>query len=182
MSSRDAWHQVAATGTWFAGLPSTFSDALLALAESVSLATGQRLFARGDAPDGLYCVLRGVVRVTAISASGQEAILAMLEPPQWFGEIAVFDGQPRTHDCTADEDARVWFVPQRALDELLAAQPHFLGPLLFHTYVGYYQQPRALAALGLEPRPPHPKGHALETGDFGLLEAVRARGKIYRDA
>ena len=66
------------------------------------------------------------------------------------------------------------------LAELAAAQPGFLGPIVFHTYVGYYQHPRALAAVGLEPRPPHPKGHALEPGDFGLLDAVRSRGPIYR--
>ena len=66
------------------------------------------------------------------------------------------------------------------LDELLAAQPGFLGPLVFHTYVNYYQQPPVLTAIGLEPRPPHPRGHALEPGDFGLLDAVRRRGPIWR--
>ena len=66
------------------------------------------------------------------------------------------------------------------LAELVAAQAGFLGPLVFHTYVGYYQEPRALAGIGLEPRPPHPKGHVLEPGDFGLLDAVRSRGPIWR--
>ena len=66
------------------------------------------------------------------------------------------------------------------LRDFAAAQPGFLGPIVFHTYVGYYQHPRALAAIGLEARPPHPKGHALEAGDFGLLDAVRARGPIWR--
>jgi hypothetical protein len=64
--------------------------------------------------------------------------------------------------------------------EVAAAQPGFVGPLVFHTYVGYYQDPRVLAAIGLEPRPPHPKGHVLEPGDFGLLDAVRRRGPIWR--
>lgn len=68
------------------------------------------------------------------------------------------------------------------LAELVAAQPGFLGPLVFHTYVNYYQQPAVLSAIGLEPRPPHPKGHALEPGDFGLLDAVRRRGPIWRPA
>lgn len=133
MSCRDDWQRVAATGAWFAGLPVTFADALLALAEPVSLSAGQRLFARGDAPDGLYCVLRGVVRVTATSVSGQEALLAMLEPPQWFGEIAVFDGAPRTHDAWAQEDCELLRVPQAALLTELAERPQHwreLGQLL----------------------------------------------------
>lgn len=121
------------TGAWFAGLPETFADALLTQAKPVSLSAGERLFARGDAPDGLYCVIRGVVRVTATSASGLEALLAMLEPPQWFGEIAVFDGAQRTHDAWAQEDCELLRVPQAALLAELAERPHHwreLGQLL----------------------------------------------------
>lgn len=133
MSCRDDWHRVAATGTWFAGLPTAFADALLTRAEPVPLSVGQRLFARGDAPDGLYCLLRGVIRVTAISASGQEALLAMLEPPQWFGEIAVFDGAPRTHDAWAQDECALLRIPQAALLAELAQRPQHwrdLGQLL----------------------------------------------------
>jgi hypothetical protein len=69
----------------------------------------------------------------------------------------------------------------RALHDFAATRPSFVPSLLAPTYVRYYQEPRVLAALGLEPRPPHPKGHVLEPGELGLLEAVRRRGKIYRD-
>ncbi|WP_238946593.1 Crp/Fnr family transcriptional regulator [Vandammella animalimorsus] len=133
MFCRDTWQRVAASGAWFAGLPATFADALLARAEPVSISAGQRLFARGEVPDGLYCVLSGVVRVTATSVSGQEALLAMLQPPQWFGEIAVFDGAPRTHDAWAQEDCELLRVPQAALLAELAERPQHwreLGQLL----------------------------------------------------
>ncbi len=123
MVSRNDWHRIAMAGSWFAGLPATFARALLTQAEPISLAAGQRLFARGEAPDGLYGVLRGVIRVTAITTSGQEALLAMLEPPQWFGEIAVFDGAPRTHDAWAQEDCELLRIPQAALLAELAERP-----------------------------------------------------------
>jgi hypothetical protein len=49
-------------------------------------------------------------------------------------------------------------------------------------YSAYYQHPRVLSGLGLEPRPPHPKGYALEQPDLdALLAPVRARAKLYRD-
>lgn len=113
-------------------------------------------------------VERGLAQMEGLVAMVQNG-LARLDEIARRGGAASFAGVPRAE--------------RRALlDELLAAQPHFLGPLLFHAYVGYYQHPRALEAIGMEPRPPHPKGHALETGDFSLLGAVRARGKIYRDA
>lgn len=125
--------EIARTGTWFAGLPSGFASALIQKAEIVRLEPGQRLFLRGDEPDGLYCVMKGMVRVTATSSTGQEALLAMLEPPQWFGEIAVFDGAPRTHDAWAEEASELLRVPQAALLAELDDRPQHwrdLGRLL----------------------------------------------------
>jgi hypothetical protein len=37
-------------------------------------------------------------------------------------------------------------------------------------------------SLGLEARPPFPKGHTLEQGDWSLLDPVRSRPKLWRDA
>ncbi|MBW2421934.1 MAG: gluconate 2-dehydrogenase subunit 3 family protein [Deltaproteobacteria bacterium] len=68
------------------------------------------------------------------------------------------------------------------LNEVSESHPGLLGSLIFHGYGGYYQDPRVVEALGLEARPPHPKGYELESGDLGLLDAVRARPKLYRDA
>jgi len=46
----------------------------------------------------------------------------------------------------------------------------------------YYRDDRVLRSLGLEPRAPFPKGHTLEQGDWSLLDPVRARPKMWRDA
>jgi hypothetical protein len=45
----------------------------------------------------------------------------------------------------------------------------------------YYRDDRVMHALGLEPRPPYPKGHVLEQGDWSLLDAVRGRPQMWRD-
>ncbi|MGE4046461.1 MAG: hypothetical protein AB7F35_16505 [Acetobacteraceae bacterium] len=44
----------------------------------------------------------------------------------------------------------------------------------------YYRDDRVVRSLGLEPRPPFPKGHVLEDGDWSLLDAVRARPPMWR--
>jgi hypothetical protein len=44
----------------------------------------------------------------------------------------------------------------------------------------YYRDDRVVRSLGLEPRPPYPKGYVLEDGDWSLLDAVRARPPIWR--
>lgn len=46
----------------------------------------------------------------------------------------------------------------------------------------YYRDDRVMRVIGMEPRAPYPKGYAIEQGDWSLLDPVRARGKIYRDA
>ena len=46
----------------------------------------------------------------------------------------------------------------------------------------YYRDDRVVRSLGLEPRPPYPKGHILEDGDWSLLDPVRARPRLWRRA
>lgn len=45
----------------------------------------------------------------------------------------------------------------------------------------YYRDDRVIHSLGMEPRPPFPKGHVLEQGDWSLLDPVRTRPKMWRD-
>jgi hypothetical protein len=46
----------------------------------------------------------------------------------------------------------------------------------------YYRDDRVMRSLGMEPRPPYPKGFEVEEGDWSLLGPVRARPRLYRDA
>ncbi len=58
-----------------------------------------------------------------------------------------------------------------------------LAPLLaFPAYLAYYEHPKVLVALGLDARPPHPVGYELEPFDQRLLESVRRRARLYREA
>lgn len=66
--------------------------------------------------------------------------------------------------------------------ELRAQTPAFMNRLAMETLACYYQHDRVLEGLGVEARPPYPKGYQVAQGDLSLLEPVRARGKIYRDA
>ena len=44
----------------------------------------------------------------------------------------------------------------------------------------YYRDDRIMVSLGLEARPPFPKGHVIEQGDWSLLDPVRAREPFWR--
>lgn len=117
------WRETLLQGHWFKQLPLSLQDSLLDVARLRELAPGQYLFQRGDAPCGLYAVLSGAMRVGAVSREGKEALLTLVQAPQWFGEISLFDGQPRTHDAQAEGAVSLVWVPQAALLALLRQQP-----------------------------------------------------------
>ncbi|WP_374566443.1 Crp/Fnr family transcriptional regulator [Ideonella sp.] len=118
-----AWREVLLADAWFAGAPPALRAALLRLGRLQALGPGQALFGRGQAAEGLCCVLSGALRVGAVQADGSETVLAFVEPGQWFGEISLIDGQPRTHDAVADGPTAVLLVPQAALLAWLAEHP-----------------------------------------------------------
>ncbi|KFF44765.1 Crp/Fnr family transcriptional regulator [Pseudomonas sp. BRG-100] len=119
------WHAQLVRGQWFSHLPPDFQRSLLGAARLRVLATGQFLFKRGDPPCGLYAVLEGAVRISAVSAQGKEAVLSLVETPHWFGEICLFDNLPRTHDALATGACTLLQVPQAAILKILEQQPVF---------------------------------------------------------
>ncbi len=113
-------------GRWFGGLDAGFRGELLDAAEVLTLRRGEWLFARGDAPTGIYAVVEGSLRIAGTVAGAKEpkeVLLARVEPPLWFGELSAIDGQPRTHDAIADVDSTVVHVPQAELDAILERDP-----------------------------------------------------------
>ena len=86
---------------------------------------------------------------------------------------------------TLDEIAGGVFADTEAAQrEAAAARLHKSGgePLIYVERIivqCYYRDDRVMRALGLDPRPPFPKGFELEQGDWSLLEPVRARPKLY---
>jgi len=44
----------------------------------------------------------------------------------------------------------------------------------------YYRDDRVMGSLGFETRPPFPRGHVVEQGDWSLLDPVRGRAPMYR--
>jgi CRP-like cAMP-binding protein len=123
------------TGYWFRTIPAPLQDWLCATGSARRLAPDERVFARGAPNCGLYAVVEGAIKATGVSVTGKEALLTLIEPPHWFGEIALFDGLPRTHDTIAVGPTTVVHIPQAALESLLRDEPRYwqaFGLLLTH--------------------------------------------------
>jgi hypothetical protein len=108
-----------------------------------------------------------------------------------FAEILRNLGRDAEHVVTLvltlDEIAGGVFVDMEAARrEAAAARLYKSGgePLMYVERIivqCYYRDDRVMRSLGLEPRPPFPKGFELEQGDWSLLDPVRARPKLYRE-
>jgi CRP-like cAMP-binding protein len=154
MSAVETYHARLRQGHWFNTLPAALQQALLACAQVQQLAAGQVLFRRGDPPCGLYAVVEGGMRIGAVNAAGKEALLTLVEPPYWFGEISLFDGQPRTHDAFAEGTTTLLWVPQVRLLALLEQQPQYWRDFALLMSQKLRLAFIALEEMSLRPAPP----------------------------
>jgi CRP/FNR family cyclic AMP-dependent transcriptional regulator len=103
---------------WFTSMPRAQREALVGAAELIHLRRGAMVFRQGDpvhaAGGGFYGLAAGSIKISSLRQDGREAILAVLEPGNWFGEITLIDGSPRTHDATALESLDLLVVPPEA--------------------------------------------------------------------
>jgi CRP/FNR family transcriptional regulator/CRP/FNR family cyclic AMP-dependent transcriptional regulator len=60
-----------------------------------------------DAGDSLFIIFRGQVKVSIINEDGREVILAMLGPGDFFGEMSLLDGKPRSANVIATEETEL---------------------------------------------------------------------------
>ncbi|HLH31781.1 MAG TPA: cyclic nucleotide-binding domain-containing protein, partial [Terriglobia bacterium] len=52
----------------------------------LTLKKGERIFEQGDKADAIYFVESGRIKISVVSAGGKEAIIAVLDSPDFFGE------------------------------------------------------------------------------------------------
>ncbi|HEY0194148.1 MAG TPA: Crp/Fnr family transcriptional regulator [Kofleriaceae bacterium] len=139
------YRELLRTGRWFAAIPENLQTRLLDAATMRRAAAGEHVGARGDEPSGLFAVVDGGVRLAGHSEAGREILHMVVEPPSWFGELAVIDNLPRNQDAVADVDSELVHVPRRAIEAILDAEPRYwrhVAQLLAHKF--------RLAVLALE--------------------------------
>ena len=104
-------------------LPQGVQDQLLEVAHRKTLAPGDSLFLKGSAPDALFGVVRGTLRVSVVAANGREAVIAMLKAGDWFGEVSLLVGQERVYDTYVAEATDMAVVAASDFHYLIATRP-----------------------------------------------------------
>jgi CRP/FNR family cyclic AMP-dependent transcriptional regulator len=89
------------------------------------------LMTEGDETDNLYIILEGRVRAYVSDADGREAVLSVMGPGEYFGEIA-FDQGPRSASVITLEPCRMLVVPREDFVELVTRSPAFAMHFINH--------------------------------------------------
>ncbi len=114
-----------------------FSELPDSTIETISHAGSKRFYKKDsvvlleeDAGSALFIIVEGKVKVSRTSADGREVILSILTDSDFFGEMALLDGQARSATVTAIEDTELFIIQRNQFLDLLQEHPEIAISLL----------------------------------------------------
>jgi CRP-like cAMP-binding protein len=109
-----------------------FLDSTGVARKVVTYARNEVIFAQGDACDNVMYIQKGGVKLSVLSKTGREAVIAMLGPGDFFGE-GCLAGQPvRMGSATAITPSTVLLVQKTKMVALLHKQHAFSDRFIAH--------------------------------------------------
>ena len=103
------------------------------LANKLTVQTYQRgitIFHKGDPGSRLYVIKTGQVKITSASPEGEEMILTILADNDFFGELSLLDGQPRSASATAMSTTQTLTLHRPDFLDVLREHPEVLSDVL----------------------------------------------------
>ncbi len=104
-------------------LPDELMSGLFANARPHKLKSDQTLFVAGDPGDGCYRIEQGLLKVSMVSPSGSERILAILGSGAIVGEFAMIDARPRSASVAAVRETELSFISRTMFDSFAEKNP-----------------------------------------------------------
>jgi CRP/FNR family transcriptional regulator, cyclic AMP receptor protein len=84
---------------------------------------GSHIFFRGDPAEHWYLLLSGEIVIMLASPDGRELIINEMRPYDFFGELGLLTGQPRSADAFVRRDSDLLVIPRRTFLEALDSEP-----------------------------------------------------------
>ncbi|HTG42900.1 MAG TPA: ATP-binding protein [Verrucomicrobiae bacterium] len=107
----------------FSSLNDEEIGALGASCQERRFSAGEQIFREGDSGDGVYVVNEGLVQISALVSPTERRVLSRIKPGDFFGEMAVLDGEPRSGSAIAEQATLLCFIPREKLLDLIEKSP-----------------------------------------------------------
>lgn len=91
----------------------------------LQLRRNQVVFSQGQAADCVYYLQKGRIKLTVTSEQGKEAVVAIIDPRQFFGEGCLIGQRVRAYTARAMEGGEVTTMTREAIKAILRSQPAF---------------------------------------------------------
>ncbi|MGC3986949.1 MAG: Crp/Fnr family transcriptional regulator [Pseudorhodoferax sp.] len=117
-------------GRWFSSLSPSLRHDILRCAYVRRYKNGELIAARGDIAEEWIACAKGAARVSSTSITGKQITLTYVEPGIWFGDVAFFDSDRRTHDVYAHGATTIVCVARADFKKILAAHSELYEALM----------------------------------------------------
>ncbi len=107
----------------FVGIPSELVSEIGSTLDVFRYENDEVIFEEGDPGDCLFLVCEGNVRISKIGRGGKQETLGFIQPGNFFGEMALIDGQPRSAQAAAAPMAVLARVDHAGFERILAKAP-----------------------------------------------------------
>ncbi len=114
----------------FAGLTADELAGLAVCLRGRPYRRGEVIFVQGDPGTSLYLIETGRVKIVLTSPEDKQVILAQLGPADFFGDLALLDGEPRSADAVAQEPSQLWLLQRNDFLRFLETRPAVATRLL----------------------------------------------------
>ncbi len=101
------------------GLEPDVIQAIASEGHERSFRRGETIFLEGETSDAFYVIADGTVKVFVHSSSGEQMVFATLRSPESLGDVALFDGGPRSASAEAIEATRLAVFPLSTVETLV---------------------------------------------------------------
>lgn len=105
-------------------------EILAALLRRRSIKKGDVIFQKGDEGTALYAILRGCIKIIVTTPVGDKITVAILMDGDFFGEMALLDGMPRSADAVALEETQLAVLDRKDFLSFLALHDHAVLAIL----------------------------------------------------
>ena len=117
----DRYRVLIGSAPLFRGVPGPALDDLLRRMQVKTRTAGSLVVAQDEPGDSMFLLVQGRVKIALFGESGRELTLAELKPGDFFGEMSLFDGRPRSANVVAVEDSTVLALGREAFAQHLKA-------------------------------------------------------------